>query len=385
MTHVPGRPAVLLDVEDPEADAGGGRARPDGWVVMLEMSRRRWGGDLRRGQIFRRLAERTAATTIDGFSIRSLPGLAGWRWLRLMLPLPRLGPRPRLASAEMLRPDVLRVARRAVDPAVVAVYDDAVLQHAAFDLPMPPDRAAFYRRRQDENLAAFRWHVAPTASFARLAGLDPDRTIVAGNGTNVEHIVPGQWPEEPAVGMISGATPGRGIELLLDAAKLLRAEIPNLRLMLWLIATGDQSAAYLDALREAHRWERWIQIGSAPYEDLRHALRQATVMCVPMPPTTYADVALPVKLFDAMAAGRPQVVTPRVETRAVIERHGIGVVAGGDRAEDLAAALARLLQDEGEARRLGALAREVAERHYHWPVVGEWLASEILSREGLAG
>jgi glycosyltransferase involved in cell wall biosynthesis len=320
---------------------------------------------------------------VDGFSVRSIPGLEGWRWLSLMVPLPRFGPRPRLAAAEMLRPDALRLARRAVDPAVVAVYDDAVLQHAAFDLPMPADRAAFYRLRQRANLAAFRWHAVPTTSFAEMVGLDMSRVIVAGNGTDVEHIVPGEWPEEPAVGLISGATPGRGIETLLEAATLLRRDrIPNLRLLLWLIATGEQSAAYLEALRAEHARDRWIEIGTAPYEDLRHALRQATVLCVPMPPTSYADVALPVKLFDAMAAGRPQVVTPRAETRALIERHGVGVVADGDRPEDLAAALARLLEDGAEARRIGTLARRVAEERYHWPVVGDWLASEVLEREG---
>jgi len=368
---------------DEESGASGG-PRPDGWVVMLEMSRRRWGGDLRRGQIFRGLAQRTDATMINGFSIRSLPGLAGWRWVSLMLPLPRIGKRPRLAAAEMLRPDVLKVARRAIDPAVVAVYDDPVAQHATFNLPMPADRVAFFRTRLRDNLAAFRWQVVPTASFAELVGLDSGRVIVAGNGTDTDHIVPGEWPEEPAIGMVSGATPGRGIETLVAAAELLRAEIPNLRLLLWLIATGGESADYLAALSLQFRRERWIQIASAPYGDLPHALRQATVLVVPQPPGEYTDVALPVKLFDGMAAGRPQVVTPRLEAKALMERHGAGIAAAGDTPDDLAAAIGGLLRDEALTRRMGSAAREAAERHYHWPVLGDWIASRVLEREGLS-
>jgi len=104
--------------------------------------------------------------------------------------------------------------------------------------------------------------------------------------------------------MVSGAAPGRGIELLIDAARRLRASHPDLVLHLWLQPTGDDGVTYLAALRAATP-EPWIEIGPAPYASLGDALGQATVLTIPHPPGTYMDVALPVKLFDSLAPAGP--------------------------------------------------------------------------------
>ena len=75
------------------------------WVVMLELYRQRWGGDLRRAQIFRQLARRTGARVANGWSVRSMADAMGTipfvlRALPVRLPLSR----PRLAASEQLRP-----------------------------------------------------------------------------------------------------------------------------------------------------------------------------------------------------------------------------------------------------------------------------------------
>jgi glycosyltransferase involved in cell wall biosynthesis len=224
----------------------------------------------------------------------------------------------------------------------------------------------------------------PTASFADHIGLDPARLIVAGNGTDTGRIVPGEWPEDPAIGMVSGAAPRRGIETLIAAARMLHAEIPELRLLLWLAATGESSGTYLADLQRSTARERWIEISSMGYGDLSHGLRQATVLTIPHPPGPYYDVALPVKLLDSMAAGRPIVATPRLETRAIVERHEVGIVSDGDTADDLADALRRLVADPDRARATGAHARHVAETVYDWAVVGDRIADAVLEREGVS-
>jgi glycosyltransferase involved in cell wall biosynthesis len=106
------------------------------------------------------------------------------------------------------------------------------------------------------------------------------------------------------------------------------------------------------------------------------------VLTIPHPPGEYYDVALPVKLLDSMAAGRPLAVTPRLEGRTIVERHEAGLVTAGDSVEDLAVTLRRLIEDETLARKLGANARRAAVEVYDWNVVGDRLASEILEREG---
>ncbi len=353
------------------------------WLVMLEGSRQRWGGDLRRAQIFRRLAARTDAAVVEGWSLMPLREEFGLlRLLPTPLSLLNRSSRPRLATSEMMRPDILRMASRVLDPAAVAVYDDPIAQARDLGLVLPPGREAYFRGRKRANLSAFRWHVVPTASFAEHIGLDMSRVIVAGNGTDVQHIQPGAWPEDPAIGMVSGAAPGRGIEALIAAARMIHETTPELRLLLWLAATGDESEAYLRRLEREVMKERWIEISTVLYEDLPFALRQATVLTIPHPPGEYYDVALPVKLLDSMAAGRPLAVTPRLEGRTIVERHEAGLVTAGDSVEDLAVTLRRLIEDETLARKLGANARRAAVEVYDWNVVGDRLASEILEREG---
>ena len=375
---VPGEPGIPVNVN--RADA----ASSDRWCVMLEQNRLRWGGDLRRAHLFRGLAIRTGAQILDGWGRRPLRDEFGL--VRMLVPAPLLPrrPRPRLASSEMIHPDILRMARRVLDPAAVAVYDDPVAQARDLGIALPDDRRAYFTARKRANLRAFRWHVVPTASFAEHIGLEMSRVIVAGNGTDTTSVRPGEWPEDPAIGMISGAAPGRGIETLIAAARLLHAEIPELRLLLWLVATGDESETYLDGLRHATARERWIEVTTAGYEDLAHALRQATVLTIPHPPGPYHDIALPMKLLDSMAAGRPLAVTPRTEVRAVVERHAAGLVTPGDSVDDLAGTLRRLVEDGALAREIGARARRAAEQFYDWRVVGDRVASAVLEREGYA-
>jgi glycosyltransferase involved in cell wall biosynthesis len=274
--------------------------------------------------------------------------------------------------------------KRVLDPAAVAIYDDPVAQARDLGMSMPAARQRDFTARKRANLEAFRWHVVPTASFAEHIGLDMSRVIVAGNGTDTTRVVPGEWPEDPAIGMISGAAPGRGIETLIAAARELHEAIPELRLLLWLAATGNDSQTYLRALEHATATDRWIEISTADYDGLSIALRQATVLTIPHPPGEYHDIALPVKLLDSMAAGRPLVVTPRTEVRQIVERHRAGLVTSGERPEDLATTMRQLLDDDALAREIGARARRAAEEFYDWEVVGDRLASAVLEREGEA-
>ena len=359
-------------------------ADPAGWCVMLKKGRLRWGGDLRRVHLFRGLAERTGATVLDawgGGPLRDHFGL-----LRVVLPTPaplvRRRIRPRLASSEMIQPKILRMATRVLDPAAVAVYDDPVAQAHDLGIQLPAARERSFTELKRANLAAFRWLVVPTGSFAEHIGLDMARVIVAGNGTDTTRVVPGEWPEDPAIGMISGAAPGRGIETLIAAARELHDVVPELRLLLWLAATGEDSQEYLQALKRSTATDRWIEISTADYDELSVSLRQATILTIPHPPGEYHDIALPVKLLDSMAAGRPLVVTPRTEVRAVVERHRAGLVAAGETPEDLAITMRRLIEDEALAREIGARARRAAEAFYDWRVVGDRLASAVLEREG---
>jgi glycosyltransferase involved in cell wall biosynthesis len=343
----------------------------DPWVV-IRGNALRWGGDTRRRYIFDALIRRTDARTVESWSRSAVAGaLAGRRvWQR----------KPRFAAAEMVAAPVADVIRREARAAAVDLHDEPVAAAAALGTPFDEETIGRTRAMWALNVELFPTLVVPTRSFADLCGLDASRTVVAPNGTDTTHIQPEPLPDEPVVGLASGAGPGRGVETLVEAARMVRGSVPELRLALWLVGTSAAGERYLEELKQRLAAEPWILVGTASYRRLPKSLARATVLCIPHPPDPYFDVALPVKLADSMAAARPVVVTPRTETATVVRAYDAGVVAEGDRPEDLASALLRVLSDRALAARLGANGRKAAMQHLDWSVVGDRLARALLAR-----
>lgn len=348
------------------------------WIVLQEEHRRRFGGDLRRAHILRPLAERTGAVT-TGWT-PALAGTALARHGRGGPPWARR-PRPRLASVEMLEPRLLADVARRTRPTVLDVHDDPISQLRALGMATDPDRERELIERTTRNRDTFEILLSQTSAFSELAGLPADRTVIAPNGTDTTVIRPRPVPDRPAIGFASGAAPGRGIELLVDAARLVRERHPDTRLLLWLVPTGAASEAYLAELTGALAQESWVEIGAAPYDRMADELGRATVLAIPHPPGDYLDVVLPIKLADSMAAGRPVVVTPRVETARVIRETDCGLVAG-DEAGSMAEAITELFDDRGRSARFGANGRQAAERLFDWRVIGGAVADAVLARVG---
>ncbi|MEO8208703.1 MAG: glycosyltransferase family 4 protein [Chloroflexota bacterium] len=346
------------------------------WIVLCETERRRWGGDLRRAAIFHELALATGALEVQGWGHEAVRGAIR----RVAGPPVPWRRRPAVASSEFLSKGAVVQVRRWGRAAILDVHDHPIAQAEALGHELTPDDRSALLDRLERNLGLFPLYAAPSATFADLAGLDPGRTIVAPNGTDTTRVTPGPPPRIPAVGMVSGAAPGRGIESLIEAVRRLRSTMPDLRLLLWLAGGDEVGQSYLDQLLASHVNEPWIEFGSVQYGALSDALRRATVLVVPHPANAYMDVAVPVKLLDSMAAGRPVVVTPRTEMRRIVETAGGGIIAAGDSAGAIAAAILPILEDPALASRLGANARAAAERDYDWAVIGRRLASEVIDR-----
>jgi glycosyltransferase involved in cell wall biosynthesis len=345
----------------------------DPWLV-LRGSALAWGGDTRRRYLFDALIRRTGARAIDSWKPPAVAAAFGPEW--------RFWSRPHVASVELLSRPAVDLVRRRGRPAAVDLHDEPIA--ASIALGIPPDAEARNRLQGtwQANLDTFPSLIVPTGSFAELFGLEPARTIVAANGTDTRHIRPAPPPMEPLIGLASGAGPGRGIEMLVEACRLVRREHADARLGLWLVGTSDGSRQYLETLRVGLAREDWIELATIPYAELPAALGRAAVLCIPHPSGTYFDVALPIKLADYMAAGRPVVVTPRTETARVVRRFDTGMVTEGDRSEDLAAALLEVLSDTEGRARMGANGRKAAEEHFDWDVIGNSLADTLLARLG---
>ena len=85
----------------------------------------------------------------------------------------------------------------------------------------------------------------------------------------------------------------------------------------------------------------WTRVLNAE-EAAIHALLPEVLACViPRPRGAYNDLAVPVKLYDYLAFGRPLLVTDCIEQALVVRRAGAGIVSGAS-SDELARGLSAL-------------------------------------------
>jgi hypothetical protein len=91
----------------------------------------------------------------------------------------------------------------------------------------------------------------------------------------------------------------------------------------------------------------WLRIQRAEGEAIHALLPDVIGSVIARPRSPYNDLALPVKLFDALAYGRPLLVTDCLEQARVVEQAGAGLVVADD-PESIAAGIVRLAGATGE-------------------------------------
>jgi O-antigen biosynthesis protein WbqP len=91
----------------------------------------------------------------------------------------------------------------------------------------------------------------------------------------------------------------------------------------------------------------------------------------------FGGETIPVKMFDALACGRPLVAAVSGDAADVVTRSGGGIVVPPGDAEAMAAALARLADDPGERLRLSAAGPPFVAREYSRGATGERLCALV--------
>jgi glycosyltransferase involved in cell wall biosynthesis len=180
--------------------------------------------------------------------------------------------------------------------------------------------------------------------------------------------------------MATGAARGRGIEDLIAAAEQARQRVPDLELNLWLAANDPVAEQYIHELRTLTAKLPWVAITSPKFSEVFAATSRASLMVIPHPPNEYMDVALPVKLFDAFAIGRPVVATPRTETAQIIRSGGAGWVTEGDGVDALAETIVQALSSKSELEARGQKGWELAQGQYSWKRLSEKVADVLLGK-----
>ena len=154
---------------------------------------------------------------------------------------------------------------------------------------------------------------------------------------------PAPMPAEPVVLYVGGLGPLRGLEVM--RAAFARVDVPGARLVL----AGPGDPGELPPGAEA--------IGVVDHSAVPALLAAARVAWIPLQRHGNYDRAVPTKLVEAMAAGRPVVASDLGRMGAMVRAAGCGLVVPPADVDAHADALRRLLDDPAEAARMGAAGR----------------------------
>jgi glycosyltransferase involved in cell wall biosynthesis len=238
-------------------------------------------------------------------------------------------------------------------PAIVTLHD---LQHR--DLPglfSVPQRV-FRRRAYDGAVAKAEAVIVPSEFVRRRAleglELDAKRVHVIPHGVDHTLFAPSDEPRRPFLLYPARAWPHKNHARLFEAFALLRAEIPELRLVL----TGGG----LESLQPLP--EGVDALGQVPVEELASLYRTAACLVFP---SLYEGFGLP--LLEAMAAGCPiaasnagAIAEVCGDAALLFDPEDVDAIANGVRD---ALALADDLHERGIARAAGFSWEESARRH----------------------
>jgi glycosyltransferase involved in cell wall biosynthesis len=201
--------------------------------------------------------------------------------------------------------------------------------------------------------------VCPTQGIeTALAELDESRGKVHRIPPSVD---PELFPASPprrngAFRVLYAGTVGmsQGVGTLMDAAELLddKAEIE-------IVIAGDGAEGPELRRRLADdRLHNVTMLGRVPHERIPELYADADAAVVLLRDKPLFEGALPTKMFEAMSAGRPLVLSAAGEAATLVREAHCGVVVPPERPDDLAAALTDLARDRERAGSMGAAGRQ---------------------------
>lgn len=214
----------------------------------------------------------------------------------------------------------------------------------------------------------------PLRQYVLGHGLSPDRVLVNPNGVDIDALAPyragtpAAWrarlglPDAPTVGFIGTFGLWHGVKLLpalIDA-------VPNARWIL--VGDGGLMAEVRAEIETRGGLDRTLLTGVVEHERALELLACCDVCVSPHVPNPDGSpfFGSPTKLFEYMGLGKPIVASDLDQIGEVIahERSGL-LVAPGD-VGSAAAAIQRLLDNEGLREQLASGALECATAQYSW-------------------
>jgi glycosyltransferase involved in cell wall biosynthesis len=222
------------------------------------------------------------------------------------------------------------------------------------------------RKLEDAACRRFSGLIAATPTIAqRFQSINPN-TVVVHNFPMLDEIAPTgalPWNERlPAVTYIGSISERRGIREILQALALLPSANPT-QMML----AGPFSPEELRTeLMRLPGWARVKYLRVLDRPSVANLLSRVRLGLLVLRPEPNFCNAMPIKLFEYMAAGIPVIASDFPLWRQIIGEAGCGLLVDPRDPQAIARAMEYLLSHDAEAEAMGRRGRQAASELYNW-------------------
>jgi hypothetical protein len=220
---------------------------------------------------------------------------------------------------------------------------------------------------------------APTPGVARAIETHPEfsgRVRHLPNAVDIDRFHPDERPPRPEGPVIYCGTVGlaQGVRTLLEAARELEQEgCPRE----FLIVGDGAERIQLEALAEEWDLQSVAFTGRVKHEEVPGMIESASMAVMLLRDVPLFADALPTKLLEYMAAGRPVVAGAAGQVAELLTETGAGIVCPPEDSRAVAEAVRRLDADPEEARAMGMRGRRYVEENLSRVAMVDRLDTEL--------
>ena len=182
------------------------------------------------------------------------------------------------------------------------------------------------------------------------------------------------------IGFVGYFAPWQGLEILIDAADLVKKRgYPDIKYLI--VGDGGGLKKSLQTRVEKYNLKQEISfLGHIKHQDIVHYINAFDVAVAPFTGERNKLIGLsPLKLYEYLACGKP-VIASRIEgVSEVVEEGGCGYLFDPEDATDLAEKIIQVYQERQYLTQLGTNGRKLIEEKYSWRKTAERIM-EVVDR-----
>lgn len=177
--------------------------------------------------------------------------------------------------------------------------------------------------------------------------------------------------ETPVVGYAGIFAQWHGVEDLTEASKIILKEVPEVKFLM----VGPNYNHTQGIVEKAYLGKAFIFTGPVPYDEVPKYVAASDVIVAPYNPAKNLLMRRcgyyfsPIKVFEAMACGKPVVSTSIDIVKDTIRNEETGFLVPSGDPKALAYTTIKILKDKERATKVGANARKLIEEKYSWLAV----------------